>query len=75
MVASNKTVLRHYRTAAFYLTMCLLALVGVWVRAHGCGIQPDVISVHRLPKIRVLRLRKRKHLQRNPHADILFVGC
>lgn len=71
MVASNETDLSHHRTVAFYFTLCPFALVSVWLRVHGCGIWPHVMSVHRLPRIGVLRLRKGKSLWRNPHTDIL----
>lgn len=71
MVASDETDLRHHRPVAFYFTLCLFALAGVWLRVHGCGIWPHVMPVHRLPKIGVLRLRKGKSLWRNPHTDML----
>lgn len=66
-VGSDETDLSHHRTVAFYFTLCLVALVGVWLGVHSCGIWPHVVSVHRLPKTGVSRLRKGKHLWRNPH--------
>lgn len=71
MLASDEIDLSHHRTEAFYFTLCPFVLVSVWLRVHGCGIRPHVMSVHRLPKIEVLRLRKGKSLERNNHTDIL----
>lgn len=71
MAASAETGLSHHRMVAFYFMLCPLALVGAGLGVHGCGIWPHAMSANRLPRIGVSRLRKGKHLWRNPQADIL----